>query len=64
MIKTKLIDWNEEVVFAAVHENIESTLRDAMKYLEKTIQLRVEEIVPGGYYFQSKEECLEIEIKY
>lgn len=63
LIKTKLIDWSGGVIFGAVHEYFENTVRDAIEYLEKTIELKVDENKPTDYYFKAKEDSLNLEVK-
>ncbi|XP_015432524.1 PREDICTED: uncharacterized protein LOC107188697, partial [Dufourea novaeangliae] len=60
--ETDVINWNQGIYFAGVHECILSTVLSAVEQLKSVQNIEVELVTPANFYFKSAKECAEIEV--
>ncbi|XP_078037460.1 glycine N-acyltransferase-like protein 3 [Augochlora pura] len=63
LTETNVINWKEEVYFAAVHEFLKPTVYSAIEFLKNVRSLQIKFESPGNYYFQSAKECAELKVR-
>lgn len=64
LTETKLIDYDQQICFASVHESFASNVFTALEILKYLRNVETELVLSNNYYFKPTEECIKTKIWY